>query len=301
MPTQITHIKQKNIDRVKYDACINSASNTRVYACSWYLDILTHDWEVLVWGDYDAVLPIPYIRAKKFLLFKNIIQPTFCQQLGVFYNAKKVEKGKFDTVLTQFLSKLIDLQPKSYSFNAQNIFVKNKQKTSFLEKVNYELNLNTPYLDLQANYAKNTKRNGKKAVKHALKIVKNISVKTFIEMKEENKKHPIKNKEYQIIKQLTGEISKRKMGEFIGVSVANELIAIAFFVKSKQRIIHLLSVSTPKGKEYAAPTFLFDNMIKEHANTNCIFDFEGSVIPGVARFFKGFGASENNYFLYKNT
>ncbi len=299
MQTKITHINQKNLDRAKYDTCIANASNTRIYAYSWYLDIVTDDWDVLVWGDYDAVMPIPYVRAKKFLWFKKIIQPTFCQQLGVFYNLKNIEKEEFNSILNCFSSKLIHLHPKTYSFNAKNEFAKNIQNTDFLEKVNYELNLNNTYLELYANYSKNTKRNSKKAVKHNLEIVQDISVETYIKMKEKNKKHNIKNKEYQIIKQLTTEISKRKLGEFRGVSVANELIAIAFFTKSDNRIIHLFSVSTQKGKEYAAPTFLFDSVIQEYANTNYIFDFEGSMISGVARFFKGFGASENNYFLYK--
>ena len=255
----------------------------------------------MVWGDYDAVLPIPYIRAKKFLFLKKIIQPIFCQQLGVFYNVENLEKSAFDPVLALFLSELIKLHPKTYSFNANNTFVEKWKKENIVEKINYELLLNTPYLDLYANYSKNTKRNTKKAAKYTLEIAKDISVAAYINMKEKNKKHPIKNKEYQIIKQLTTAISKRKLGKFIGVRVAGELIAIAFFTKSNNRIIHLFSVSTQKGKEYAAPTFLFDTVIQEHANTNYILDFEGSVLPGVARFFKGFGASENNYFLYKKT
>ncbi len=299
MPTTITHIKQKNLDRSKYDACIQQASNTRIYACSWYLDRVTDSWDVLVWGDYDAVLPIPYIRAKKFFLFKKIIQPTFCQQLGVFYNEKNIKKDNFDVVLAGFLSKLIDLSPKTYSFNANNTFVKIRQKGTFIEKINYELALNNPYLVLQKNYAKNAKRNLKKANNHNLIIVTDIPATTYIKMKENNKKHRIKNKEYQLIKQLTTEISKRQLGEFRGVSIDNELVAIIFFTKSNNRIIHLFSVSTPKGKKYAAPMFLFDNIIQEYANTHYVFDFEGSMIPGVARFFKGFGAIENNYFLYQ--
>ena len=234
------------------------------------------------------------------MFLKKIIQPSFCQQLGVFYNEKNIEKGNFEVVLASFLSKLIELRPKTYSFNANNTFVKKRQKGSFIEKINYELTLDNPYLVLQKSYAKNAKRNLKKATNHNFKIVKDIRATTYIKMKENNKKHQIKNKEYQLIKQLTIEISKRKLGEFRGVSIDNELIAVMFFTKSSNRLIHLFSVSTSKGKKYAAPTFLFDTIIQEYANTKYIFDFEGSMIPGVARFFKGFGAIENNYFLYEN-
>ena len=37
-------------------------------------------------------------------------------------------------------------------------------------------------------------------------------------------------------------------------------------------------------------------MIKKNAAKNIIFDFEGSMLPGVAKFFKSFGAIENNYY-----
>jgi hypothetical protein len=40
---------------------------------------------------------------------------------------------------------------------------------------------------------------------------------------------------------------------------------------------------------------LVDQYIRKYAGRDIIIDFEGSMIPGIARFFEGFGAKETNY------
>jgi len=45
---------------------------------------------------------------------------------------------------------------------------------------------------------------------------------------------------------------------------------------------------------------LFDSIIEEYAGQKKILDFEGSGIPGVARFFQSFGAVNEPYYVYSN-
>ena len=50
-----------------------------------------------------------------------------------------------------------------------------------------------------------------------------------------------------------------------------------------------------------AMAFLIDSFIKEHAEQHLVLDFEGSMIPGVARFYESFGGQKHRYFqLIKN-
>jgi len=44
---------------------------------------------------------------------------------------------------------------------------------------------------------------------------------------------------------------------------------------------------------------LIDTVIKNNAEKEIIFDFEGSRNEGIARFFKGFGAINQQFFIIK--
>jgi hypothetical protein len=44
---------------------------------------------------------------------------------------------------------------------------------------------------------------------------------------------------------------------------------------------------------------LIDELIRQNAEKKIILDFEGSQIEGIARFYKGFGAENQPYFMVK--
>jgi len=59
------------------------------------------------------------------------------------------------------------------------------------------------------------------------------------------------------------------------------------------------AASNEEGKKLGAMFFLVDNFIKTNAEKEIILDFEGSMIPGVARFYSGFGSIPETYFQLK--
>lgn len=289
MKQTLKYIKRKNIDVEKYDACITNAQNSRVYAYSWYLDIVADDWVALVMGDYEVVMPIPYMRVIRKFFRKKIVQPIYCQQLGVFYK-KEISQTLFD----QFYKKFQSLNPFVYSFNSENA----RYISSLEKRPNFELNINKSYEDIYSGYSNNLKRNIKKAKKNKLEITENIGVNEYISLKKANKRHKVSKKNFKRMKQLVQQIEKLGFGRFEGVTFENEIVAIAFFVKSKKRLIHLFSVTTLKGKKIGSIALLFDYNINKYVNKDYFIDFEGSVIPGVASFFQSFGATKKNYYLF---
>jgi hypothetical protein len=80
----------------------------------------------------------------------------------------------------------------------------------------------------------------------------------------------------------------------------NEILAMAFFVKSSNRIIYHTAICSEVRYKNNAPYLILDWIICRHAGQNWILDFEGSKKDGIARFFKGFGASYTPYFLIVN-
>ena len=66
---------------------------------------------------------------------------------------------------------------------------------------------------------------------------------------------------------------------------------------SKNRFYYLMAASNSEGKQHRAMFSILHTFIQNNANTHAVLDFEGSEIPGVAQFYKGFGASNEPYFV----
>ena len=77
----VKYLRHTEIDRTRWDLCIENASFETLYPYSWYLDLVSNDWEGLVKGDYEMVMPLT--RTKKFG-FNFLLQPILAQQLGIF-------------------------------------------------------------------------------------------------------------------------------------------------------------------------------------------------------------------------
>ena len=143
------------------------------YAYSWYLDETTSEkWDGLVLGDYEAVMPLPYNR--KLFGFKQIYQPFFSQQLGVF--------SKHPTTLSK-LNAFIEAIPSSYlRVNIQlNTYNQITEVNGFeiTNRPTYTISLDRPYEQIKKAYSKNLRRNIKKGIQNQLEI-KEVSTTDFL-------------------------------------------------------------------------------------------------------------------------
>jgi hypothetical protein len=57
--TDIRHLTRREIDADRWDACVEGSGLGIAFGYSHYLDIMADDWDGLVVGDYEAVLPVP--------------------------------------------------------------------------------------------------------------------------------------------------------------------------------------------------------------------------------------------------
>ena len=66
-------------------------------------------------------------------------------------------------------------------------------------------------------------------------------------------------------------------------------------MNSNERITYLFSVVNSNGKEKQVISLIINSILKKNQNTHTVFDFEGSMIDGVADFYKSFGAEKEVY------
>ena len=77
----IKHLRHNEVDKKKWDDCIDNAFNGIIYAYSWYLDIVCPTWDALIEDDYEKVMPLTHNNK---LGISYLYPPLFTQQLGVF-------------------------------------------------------------------------------------------------------------------------------------------------------------------------------------------------------------------------
>lgn len=286
--SSIHYLKNEEIDKTKWDQCIDKAGNGVVYAYSYYLDTMSKHWDALVWKDYEVVMPVTW--NKKYSIC-YLYQPFLTAQLGIF--------GK--NISEQLFEKFLEAMPRKFlywdiSLNQKNIFPETKIK--FYLRNNFILNLNKSYDELYNNYNENTKRNIKKAEQANLISKKDIGLEkiTALAWQQIKKitKQPSGNMDQ--FEKLYHHFYRQQQAMTYGIfSQQNELLASCAVFYSHNRIYYILVGNNSDGKPVGASHALIDSIIKDHAGKKMLFDFEGSDIPGLALFYSGFGSVEEKY------
>lgn len=286
-------IEHSKIDFEKYDSCVNDSIFPTVYAQSWYLDIVTQkEWKALVLNDYQAVMPIPYARMKRSFWKKSLVQPPFCQQLGVYSTVELAQK-EFDLLYDSFL----ELNPTTYLFNhSNNRFLMNK--TNVRSRTNYILNLDDNYNALFANFSASKRQSVRKTLKKGLELKPLQVTDEFLEFHNNNVPNAQSLKIQSIQKNLLSTLFKKDLLQILGAFYQGEMVAVAVFVFFQNRIYYLNSASGDSGRKLLAMDFIIKSVIELNADSSNILDFEGSEIPGVAKFISSFGAKNEPFYAF---
>lgn len=288
----ITYIEHNQLDTEKWDACVKKDVSGLFYGYSWYLDMLTDEWDALVYNDYEAVFPI--IKAKKFGI-NYLYRPYGTQQLGVFSQIEQTPE-----LINAFITAIPG------QFRYVDVFLNEANPVDLLNarwltrNVNYELNLNRSYKEIYEGYSKQTLRNLAKAKKHHHRIFEYDSPEQLVELFKANKGKEVDTlteANYSKILHIMHVLLHKRRGYLWTIyDEHNTIICGAFFVEMGGRIVLLFSAADKVARQQQAMTYLLDELFIARAGDQIIFDFEGSNIPGLARFYAGFGAIEKTYY-----
>lgn len=271
----IKYLQNNEIDIVKWDECISNASNGLVYAYSFYLDFMAKHWDALVYGDYEAVMPLTW--NKKYGLY-YLYQPPFLASAGVF--GQNVTKEKVEDFIACIPSKfrLIEISLNHGNVPAgKNVIIKN----------NYTLNMGRPYEDIYKSYRDNIKRNIKKSQQAGCYFKIDIPVDDVIAISKEHLKNLVKisDIDYTNFKSLYQYLHAKQQAITYGIyNVKNELQASSVYFFSHKRAYYILVGNTPDGKTLGASHYLIDSFIANNSGKDLVLDFEGSDIRNLAFF-----------------
>lgn len=281
-------MRQEEIDKAKWDYCIDTSSDGLIYAYSFYLDSMCKNWDALILGDYELIMPLTW--NKKYSIH-YLYQPFFCAQLGIFGNniSQEIIKTFLESIPAKF--KYWD-----FYLNKDNVFPV-KGFPLYVRK-NYALDLRESYKALSATYSKSHSRNIKRAGDLGNIVQKNIPLTEVVKLAKEQSKDfsPVTNKDYENFSLLFSILSKKNAAITYGVwSSQQELVASCVYFFSHNRAYYILVGNHPNGRTSGASHLMIDHFIMEHAGEKLLLDFEGSDIKNLAWFYSSFGAKEEKY------
>jgi hypothetical protein len=301
----IHYLQRKEIDLLKWDACIGSAPNGLIYGHSFYLDAITAgQWDALVLEDYRAVMPLPWNR--KFG-FDYLYQPFCTPCLGIFGDDRQTQPvaAFLEAIPNKF--KYWDIDLNEANFLAADAAISPRSgppiptslPLKMTSRVNHFLRLDRSGEQLEQDYNRLAKRMCKRAVSDDLDIIRNIGPRDVIDLycREYGARHSrVNKKSYERLTSCADKAFNMGYAQTYLARWPDGGIAAFYLVLSDKKFVYsTLGGSTRKGKEEGAFYLLTDAAIKDHASTDRVFRFEGSDIPGIASFDASFGSTPVHY------
>lgn len=236
---------------------------------------------------------------------KHINNPPFTPNIGLFFQNKSqsksaiisFEKSIMLAVATYLKSAKFDLLTIALSYNFIDLQPFIWEKYKVIPNYSYRLNLTQTKEELWAKLSSDKRNSWSKIEKDGIEInkivdynvVKQLVLKTF---SRKEKKINLK-----ILDSLLFTYANPKNSFAFAAYKKNLPIAVAFCIHHKDEAYYILGGYDAEQKHQGAGTGVVWRSILEAQQMNLkIFDFEGSMMPEVENFFRGFGADLTPYF-----
>jgi Acetyltransferase (GNAT) domain len=288
----IAFLSYSRIDKARWDTCVKNSPQFLIYGLSWYLDIVSPQWDALILGDYEAVMPLTWQRKWG---VKYLSQPLFAQQLGVFGTANY---NDFLQIACRYFPLNVHYSLQQSTISHTSYFISH---TFFNTHI---LDLSQPYSYINEKCYNNDRRqNLKRANKVGWTLLMSGDINPLISLFEQNHAQQIEGgvseKAYPMLNDLFDAIEKQKLGILYYAVLNGKIEAGVWFVFSGNRIIYLFNAASPVGRQGNARTFLIDYLIRQYANKPYLLDFESPTIESIDSFYASFGAKAASYLQIK--
>ncbi|WP_082455612.1 GNAT family N-acetyltransferase [Hymenobacter sp. AT01-02] len=291
-------LRYSEIDLAAWDACVHSAQQVVPYACSWWLQATAGRWDALVevdeqTGRYLSLWPLP-VKWRPW--GQQVYQPPFTQQLGILGAAWPLLRG-VATIAGHYTSFYTQLNDANGIFSLQDSAPTRQPSLTWQTRQTYHLPLDQPYATVRAAYAADYRRrlrlNEAAIVPLLVTATDDAEPVLTLFQQTKGKAAGLRSRHYRIMRRLVTSLRKQQVLQVLEVRQpeTDELLAGALFVHYRTRLVYLFAAASEAGKKVGAPVLLLDSQIRRYAGTpELILDFEGGMIPSIARFFANFGA-----------
>lgn len=279
-----------------------------IFSRDWWLDIVCgkEQWDVLLLydkqGSVEAAMPL-YMPRQGY-----VIMPAYTQTMGPWIATASTDSkytsllGKRQAILGKLATQLSHLHVfrQNFAWTMTDWLPFYWQGFEQTTRYTYLLNGLRQPTRIWENMSQNIRRNILKAEKkYKIQVRRNIPTDDFIQIQRQTfqRQRLAAPKGEKVLRQLIEISRQRNQGDIWGGYDENgQLHAAVFIVWQEQSAYYLAGGGNPELRHSGAHSLVMWKAIQEIAAFTDNFDFEGSMIPGVERFFREFGARQTPYF-----
>jgi hypothetical protein len=290
-------------NKEKYRSLCRDEESIPLFSRDWWLDTVCGErWDVLLYEEKACIraafpfyMPIPNV----------ITMPPMTQTMGVWF-APEAEDMKYTSVLSrrqavcQYFIERINARAFYQNFNYRitdwlpfywNGFSQTTRYTYVLENI-------SDRDSILNNMAPNIRRNISRAKeKYRIGIVRDIPVDELVRMitLSFDRRH-LKAMHIPVLRKIVAAAKDRNQGDIWGgYDEDGNLHAAAFVVWQESSAWYIAGGGSPDFRHSGAHALVLSRAIEDVSEYTGTFDFEGSMLNGVERFFREFGGRQMPY------
>lgn len=296
-----------------YRKLCQSEPSIPIFARDWWLDQVAGKdaWDVLIVEDAGQVIAtMPYVLRKKIGL-SLISQPPLTQTLGPWIResesgiTRKLNREK------DLLQALVGLLPEHDDFtqcwhyrytNWLPFYWSGFEQTTLYTYILSDL---SNVDQIWKNFQENIRRECRKASnRFSIQVKNDATLEDFLKLQSKTFARQNLPQPYSdaFLKRLDSACDARHCRKiFMAVDQENRHHAGVYLVWDEESAYYLMGGGDPDLRNSGATSLCMWHAIQFAATVSKRFDFEGSMIEPIERFFRAFGAQQTPYFLIKKT
>ncbi len=300
-----TRISGNEIEKKDWNLWVQQSNEGSFYLLHEYMSIIAPDWQAIVVKENEIVVAAMPFEMKKKMGVTYSFQPVFSQSWGVFFIPQKF-KNRYqeftwkEKVLKEIISEIppqIKIAGWGFHHNFDYAIPFHQAKFSIQTRYTYQLQLELENEKLLKNCRDSLRRDITKSA-DAFQFSNSYSkekVNLLIKQNQEAGKQILENRWVPTLHAIGQAIHKSEMGFSLKME-DNEgnFQGLALVGKVKNTAHYLFAATLPQAKPATSSVLLWNAILKSKTDCN-VFDFEGSMLPGVESFFRAFGGTPIPY------
>lgn len=281
-------LKPAEIEQEKYQPLLKRYAPNCPYFLPWYLEAATDGhWRLLVYNDYEVALPFPVAR---FGPFQHVPHRFYIQKLGFLGGSKPQQE------------EMLTMWQKRYPFGYYAFHLSPLANCAPIrQRKNCVLTLNTNYEQLKLRYSEQHLRKVKQRQNYVYeRITSELEIHQVMLALAKEERHPLSAKNEQRRRLLMSAALHHKALYFQKATNSHEALAYNWWIFAGNRYTYLGGAENSAAHSLQLKSCGIDAFIQEFSGQDLLFDFEGSDIPGIARYYEGFGAAVEYYSAWEH-